>query len=226
MSPVPFFDRARALLLRSGASWRRAAKLPSSTVRLMGFGSAALVVAILPWRVGVVSGESMTPTMRPGGLFVYETTARGRAPERGDIVLLRVSGQTWVKRVYAVGGEMIWVLETMQDGQRRWEPVYAPHRAYFARLAEGMRRGGAVAAVRGLRIPEGMLFVVGDGTQSFDSRDYGPVFESQIEGRVAWCSDGPLGYLPDSVALQSTVAPAAGAKPRLRNEPAQRPVAE
>jgi signal peptidase I len=208
------------------AAWRRGTKLPASTARLMGLGSAALMVVVLPWRVGVVSGESMTPTMKPGGFFVYDTMARARPPERGDVVLLQVSGQTWVKRVYAVGGERIWVLETLQDGQRRWEPIYAPHRAYFARLAEGMRRSGGIAGVRGLRIPDGMLFVVGDGTQSFDSRDYGPVFESQIEGRVAWCSDGPLGTVSESVALQSMVAPEIGEKPRLRQMPAAKPVAE
>jgi signal peptidase I len=226
MCPVQFFDRVRAFLLRPGAPWRWAAKMPASTARLMGVGTAAVMVVALPWRVGVVLGESMTPTMRPGGLFLYDTTARGRAPERGDIVLLQVSGQTWVKRVYAVGGERIWVLETIQDGQRRYEPVYAPHRAYFARLAKGMRRGGERAAVRGLRIPDGMLFVVGDGTQSFDSRDYGPVFDSQIQGRVAWCSDGPLGIVSESVALQSTVAPEIRQQPRLRHKPAQWPVAE
>src|SRR5204862_3816356 len=73
--------------------------------RLIATGCCLLVVAAAaPWRVGIVSGYSMTPTLPPGRVFFYERLSAADTVGAGDIVVVTVGGRTCVKRIYATGG--------------------------------------------------------------------------------------------------------------------------
>src|SRR5438128_1167484 len=78
--------------------------------RLALFGSAVAGAAWLcPVRPGLVVGHSMEPSLQPWQLFFYNRRApRPDSIRRGDVVLVRVGGQTCVKRVFALGGDTFW----------------------------------------------------------------------------------------------------------------------
>ena len=91
-------------------------------VHLLALGSVlvlgALTLRFSPFRLGVVVGESMTPTLQPNHVFVldksfYEHTS----PTRGEIVVAIAEGETCVKRVAAGPGEDLWLIKYASDGR-------------------------------------------------------------------------------------------------------------
>src|SRR4051794_23352639 len=77
-----------------------------------------------PWRPAVVSGKSMYPTLKPSELLVYDTSYYARNPIRaGDVVLLKLQGEVWVKRIYAVAGSTFWAFKDYLDGREWLRPV-------------------------------------------------------------------------------------------------------
>src|SRR5437660_1550919 len=83
---------------------------PARTARLALLGSAVAGAAwFSPLRPGIVVGHSMEPSLQPWQLFFYHRGApRPGSIRRGDVVLVRVDGQTCVKRVFALGGDWFW----------------------------------------------------------------------------------------------------------------------
>lgn len=60
------------------------------------------------FRVIVVKGDSMAPTLRSGELLMVSTRAyKESAPLRGDLVIVRFRGELIVKRVVGLPGEMV-----------------------------------------------------------------------------------------------------------------------
>ncbi len=60
------------------------------------------------YRLMVVAGDSMLPTLRPGELLIVDERAYDCAePQRGDIVAARYSGQWVVKRIVGLPGEEV-----------------------------------------------------------------------------------------------------------------------
>lgn len=140
-------------------------------------GSLVLVATVLTrWQVVApvrVEGVSMCPTLRPGERALLRKT--GPAPERGDVVALRVSGQpASVKRIVAVQGEVAEVRDAVLyvDDVEVSEPYVDRDRIdglYYGPVAVGA----------------GQLLVMGDARgSSIDSRDYGPVPASAVTGVV------------------------------------------
>lgn len=131
-------------------------------------------------------GESMTPTFEPGDLFVYSRTD---PPEltlrRGDVVVLRHNGETWIKRIYAAGGDRFWAyFEDDGDAQYHY-PIPATELERFRRLARRVEAGKLCRArVMQMTIPAGQLFVMGDSEMSVDSRTLGPMAAAEVVGRV------------------------------------------
>jgi signal peptidase I len=73
---------------------------------------------LCPFSIGVVQGSSMTPTFRPGQLFLLDRGYYRNHPiQRGDVVVVRSNGHTMIKRVFAVAGDSIWLL-VQADGGR------------------------------------------------------------------------------------------------------------
>lgn len=163
-------DRAPAA---SSSAWRRWLRL----------ALALCVVAILALRlfvfqpVGVVS-SSMEPTLQAGDHLLTESVSlRTGSVARGDLVTFHREGsdELLLKRVGGLPGDTL----AIRDGhlfvnQRRVVEPYVDHATvdsvYFGPVL----------------VPHDTVFVLGDNRAvSEDSRDFGPVAEADLVGRVA-----------------------------------------
>ena len=145
----------------------------------------AVALRLSPLRLGVVVGESMTPTLQPNNVFVldrgfYETTS----PTRGDIVVANAEGEVCVKRVAAGPGEDFWLIAYSGDsGKSGYTEVVRP--SDVPRVQRLLSRYPNLGRLRHFQVPEGRVFLVGDAQSiSLDSRTYGSIPVDQIIGRV------------------------------------------
>ena len=144
-------------------------------------GVLALAAVVLPWRPGVVVGASMAPTLNPGQFFVYARDPLFPRPlRRGDVVVVRIGGQTCVKRVFAMDGDQFWVCQggRRADLHARLLDPATPIRQWrerFPRLIYQQRS-----------VPRGEVYVVGDGLYSQDSRELGSVPAAEVLGHVVY----------------------------------------
>jgi signal peptidase I len=182
--PSTASDQPRRLLLATAAT-------------LGAFVALGIVCSVLAYafvlRAYYIPSGSMEPTLRIGTYVLDNRLAyTTHEPARGDIVILHESRQflpsapdnasqlKFVKRVVAVGGDVI----KCCDNQNR---VLVNGRA----VTEGFTTGHNLP-IREQRVPAHSVFVLGDHRdQSVDSRVYGPVPASRIDGRVV----GPRGTL-------------------------------
>jgi signal peptidase I len=149
---------------------------------LSAFGWLAVLVLVLQWPARawvaeplVVRTSSMSPTLEPGDRVLTWKLGAGQATwHRGDVVSFRHDGQIWVKRVVALGGDLVGLRDgrLFVNGARVAEPWADPDRVdsvYFGPV----------------RVPAGAVFVMGDDRDSSeDSRSFGPVPETDLTGRV------------------------------------------
>jgi len=149
---------------------------------LSALGWLAVVVLLAQWPVRVwvaeplvVRTSSMSPTLEPGDrVLTWKVGAGDTTWHRGDVVSLRHAGQTWLKRVVAVGGDTVGLRDgrLVVDGRVVREPWSDPERidsVFFGPV----------------RVPAGSVFVMGDNRgNSEDSRSFGPVPASEVTGRV------------------------------------------
>jgi len=142
----------------------------------ISFGLAALYWA--PLRLGVVSGQSMAPTLEQGQVFLMR---RGRRIHRGDIVVLDIRGQKHIKRVYAVAGDKVSGIDWEETSGR---PDYIAESPELSTLPDLLQRQPAIGRLIELTVPAGHVFVLGDAlTWSYDSRHFGTVPIESISGR-------------------------------------------
>ncbi len=125
-----------------------------------------------------VDGRCMEPTLHDGQRVLTEKISYyWRSPRRGDVVVFIVPDEThdlMVKRVIALPGERI----SIRDGE-----VFINGKL----LPEPYRRYPMHYFMREKRVPEGMLFVMGDNRDvSNDSRDWGFLPIRNVRARV-WC---------------------------------------
>jgi signal peptidase I len=136
-----------------------------------------------PFHTTVVWGESMAPTLRSGGLYVLDTRYyRDHPVERGDIIVFHYRGETCTKRVYALPGERLFLLQ-YSDGDGT--EIVAPSDVDTIRR---LQRSGRIADRRlsELTVPPSQYFVVGDNRDvSWDSRSFGCLPKKAIVGRLA-----------------------------------------
>jgi signal peptidase I len=157
---------------RTAPPRRLALLLAAGTLLITGAAAA-------PVRLGLVTGDSMTPTLNPGQPFLYvPRKADMPPPPRGSVVLVRLAGQICVKRILALGGEGFWTIG----------PPAEP-RAQCRLLAVGQspkpwqRRFPSLHFAR-VQVPRGEVYVVGDSPSSADSRVLGSVPTGNILGEV------------------------------------------
>jgi len=153
------------------------------TFLLLLAGTAAIAAAReTPIRPGIVLGESMAPAFHSGQVFLMRRLGARPQLHRGDAVLVRVGGETYLKRIYALAGEPVWGVDSSEvEGYPDW-PIQASE---AARIRKVIRRLGGDSRVVELRVPQGHVFVVGDAeARSYDSRHFGPVPTSAVQGRV------------------------------------------
>lgn len=150
-----------------------------------------------------VPSGSMQPTLMPGDRVVVDMTAyglrvpftgielapRGR-PQPGEVVVFDspVDGTRLIKRVVAVGGDRVDVVEghLWIDGRPTMLPVRdGIAEAFGPRVARLDLSDGGGRDVHGLRVPAGEVLVMGDHRgASFDGRYFGLVPESAFYGRA------------------------------------------
>lgn len=124
-----------------------------------------------------IPSASMSPTLRPGQHVLAEKVTRHSRPwQRGDVVVFDspVDGELLVKRVVGVAGDTVAIRDgrLVVDGERIHEAYADPDRidsVYFGPVD----------------VPSGEVLVMGDNRgNSLDSRAFGPIPTSEIQGRV------------------------------------------
>ncbi|GAA2721567.1 signal peptidase I [Cellulomonas aerilata] len=161
---------------------RRGAVRPART---HGRRDASAVVAVVAVVVAIralllvpvtVDGSSMEPTLADGDVVLVLRTADATDRLRhGDLVVFRGDSESLsVKRVVGLPDDRVAMLDARLtvDGRVVDEP-YVDH----SRI-DGTYLGEVV-------VPAGSVFVLGDNrARSTDSREYGPVSEADLVGRV------------------------------------------
>jgi len=149
---------------------------------LPALGLVATIRTASPLTMAVVVGHSMEPTLRPGAFSLLDRSYyRSHPLRRGDIVVLRWDGETYVKRIYALPGERLALLRYNDDtSDELLDPLEV------ARLRRLQAAGHlAEARVSSLTVPPDYCFVLGDNSGlSVDSRQFGPVPVSALLGRI------------------------------------------
>ena len=135
-----------------------------------------------PYRLGIVTGESMTPALYSGQLLLIDRNYYKYHPvQHGDIVSCRVNGKTIVKRVFALPGEQ--VIQLHCDSDRAGDMIIRPHMIEKA-ISSFIEKPTALRIIR-FEVEPGCVYLLGDGgLVSVDSRDFGPVPQNQIIGKV------------------------------------------
>lgn len=129
------------------------------------------------WGIGTVDGRSMYPTLHDGDRAVYYRLEKNF--QAGDVVVLdRQEDGIFVKRVVAVAGDVV----SIQDGI-----LYVNGRECAVESAVGATNAADGNVEYPLQIGEKELFVIGDNREnSEDSRHFGAIKTSDIEGRVLY----------------------------------------
>ena len=136
----------------------------------------------MPVRPGVVLGESMAPTFHSGQVFLTTRVRHPEALQRGDVVLVGVGGQVFLKRIGAVGGDRLFVLRTSDEGWGAERIIPSGEIGKVQRLVGRYRGLGDLVQ---FSVPEGHVYVLGDSrSNSYDSRHFGSVPWGAIRGRV------------------------------------------
>ena len=145
----------------------------------------ALIINLFLAQATRVYGQSMEPSLHSNQRLVVEKLSYNpwvhlRSPQRGDVVVVRIEGNSepLIKRVIGLPGD--WIQVT--DGQ-----VYANG----VRLTEPYIAQPTFGDFGPVDVPPLSLFVMGDNRNfSNDSRSFGAVPMSQVVGR-AWFSYWP-----------------------------------
>ncbi|MGQ9731162.1 MAG: signal peptidase I [Candidatus Zipacnadales bacterium] len=145
-------------------------------VAVGGLVAAIVFLYVRVVRVAYVYSGSMRPTINPGDrVLIFLGAYRNRTPQHGDIVAFWAedAGDYEVKRVIGVGGDTIvtGLGLVFRNGKRLDEPYIAD-----PMIPEELSE---------TKVPQGELFLMGDNRNgSEDSRDYGPIREDQVLGKV------------------------------------------
>ena len=140
----------------------------------------ALSGAAFTVRPTVVVGHSMEPTLKDRRVILVDRTRYLlHRPQRGEVVVFRHGGSSYVKRVYRTAGENIYSLGAHGDD-------FLPIRE--GRMPEMKQRYAGRSAslgVREIKVPADHLWVLGDNYQdSEDSRQMGPIPMEDVIGRA------------------------------------------
>ncbi len=166
--------------------WRRGVtRWATGLLAVLVLTVSGSVAGLLPVQVVRVSSASMAPTVRDGDLVLLE---RGDGPfARRDVVAVRRpdTGEQLIKRVVGIGGDRV----AIEDGVLvvNDDPVCEP--SIDPEDIDGVWSGPTT-------VPDGHVFLMGDERhRSIDSRDFGPLSLTSVDGLVrtrVWPSPGAL----------------------------------
>jgi signal peptidase I len=169
---------------------RKHRSLVSTVIETLLIIGAAFAIAMLVqtfmFRITGILQTSMLPTIDPGDRIIVNCmTYKFRDPRRGEIVVVHDPAddkKDIIKRVIALGGDTIEVADGVLyiNGAVVDEP-YVANRD----VVKGQAR---------FTVPAHYIYVMGDNRPlSGDSRDFGPVADDQIIGKVM-CVMWPIGH--------------------------------
>jgi len=163
----------------NGARDRAPRRRPTLVLALCAILAGAYAI---PMKLGVVCGESMSPTLHHGQLFLMRRARRGGRLRRGDVIVYEVQGRQYVKRVYALPGDTVSGIDWPEtDGH----PDYVATDREMHILPELVRRRPGVGEFVRMTVPPDHVFVLGDATsRSYDSRHFGPIPMQKVKGRL------------------------------------------
>ena len=158
-------------------TWYRALRLARELVIALAIACLASLFlnTFVAHAVSIDQGPSMQPNLYRGDrVFIEKVSLNFGAPQRGEIVVVKGQAEpiSLIKRVLALPGERIQVRagHVLINGAQLAEPWVT----YF---------GGPDYPATS--VPRDHVFVLGDNRpESRDSRMFGPVPVSEIEGRV------------------------------------------
>jgi signal peptidase I len=172
----------------------------------------AVVVRGLVVQAFKIPSGSMLPTLQIGDYVLVEPLRYGvrlpalggwllrwSDPRPGDVIVFanpKQPTQDYVKRVVAVGGEVVEIRDkqVLVDGRPRAVPG-----AYFADGSSHVQLVGPRDNFGPAAVPPGKVFVLGDNRdQSVDSRFWGFVDVDEVGGKaflIYWSVDGEDGWV-------------------------------
>ena len=156
------------------------------TIILLIITSLLLIIGCTP-PIGIVSGDSMEPTVSNGDLLFIDS--RAETFERGDIIVFEAQYDceclTHFKRVIAVAGDAIYIDIVEGNVYLNGEILDEPYIMEPMRTSGSFMRSGEFSRENPFVVEDGYVFVMGDNrNNSNDSRGNGPVSLERIRGRV------------------------------------------
>jgi signal peptidase I len=154
-------------------------RVPKHWVAILGTAAGIYGIGNV-FQPTVVMGQSMAPTLQSGRLvWVDRTYYLTHTPQRGEVVVFRKEGNTYIKRVYRGPGEEATFI-TLDGGLL--DPVRA---STYSRLKAVYSKMRSAFRVRRFQVPRDSVFVLGDNYHnSEDSRVLGAIPVTCILGRV------------------------------------------
>jgi signal peptidase I len=155
-------------------------------------GAVFVIMYLFVFQPNQVKGSSMVPTFIDGEYVLTDkiTYRFVRPPEPGDVIVFKAPKDErfdFIKRIIAVPGQKI----KISSGRVYVDGVLAEE----SPIEDETHTGSGMFLREGMEITlgEGEFFVLGDNRDhSSDSRDWGPVPEGNIVGRV-WLRYWPPG---------------------------------
>lgn len=144
--------------------------------------TAFLTYCNCPFRLGIVHGQSMCPTLRNGEVVLLDQRYYRNHPVRaGDIVVLRHGGDYLTKRIYAAPGDEVTLLSFPDDGTYEIPSPVEISKLQAVRLKSRCFEGRIIT----VQVPPGECFVVGDNrSNSYDSREFGFIPTESLVGKM------------------------------------------
>lgn len=150
------------------------ADIRSFLIKLAVVLLACWVLLGVVFGVAVVQGEDMYPRLRDGDLMVFYRLQQDYYI--GDVVTFRQNGRRYTGRIVAQGGDTVDVNddgELLVNGNVQSEEIFYP-----TQITEGQTSLPCT-------VPDGAVYLLCDfRTNGTDSRSYGPVQISDLDGKV------------------------------------------
>jgi signal peptidase I len=136
--------------------------------------------------------EAMSPAVSAGDHIVMEGVSFiARPPRRGDVIVFKTDGipslppgHMYSMRVAGEPGDHVQILE----GKLLINGKHVTLRNYAGEIVYKSPKVDAFKVKTDLTVPSGCYLVLGDNsTNSFDSRFWGTVPNSNITGRISFC---------------------------------------
>ncbi len=141
----------------------------------------AATYLFVPYRLGVVCGDSMDPSMRNGQVYlINQNKQENESAKAGDVVVFKRDGAQYIKRVLAAPGDSIYLMR--QEGADDF--LVMDWQYSFLKSAQTRKAFNTGKMVK-RTVPPGHYFVVGDNLDhSTDSRSFGPIATESVIGKL------------------------------------------